>query len=251
VTGANARRFAFAVLARVSLLGLAGGCGAPSAAAPSDAAVDTVEAGLPDGGADAVADAGPRLQCTPLLDTAAYVGGANYARSPDGSAGAWFFSFEYAPKYAPAPGAAFAVIVLDRGDSLVGRTVELGSFATVLKRAPLVRPYVSFSCNGKPPCAKDEVEVSYVAAAGTATIHEHADLEGGRFSMEIWSPLLRRNVAPSGVVFSDDPKDCFIAARLHLLAPVHDVTAQCPTVQRAAEPLVYATCAFAKAAAGP
>lgn len=70
---------------------------------------------------------------------------------------------------------------------------------------------------------------SYVATLGTVIVHEHAATEGGRFSVEVWCPVLGHNVAKSGITISDDKTGCYAASRLHLVGEVRDVTARCPS----------------------
>jgi len=88
------------------------------------------------------------------------------------------------------------------------------------------------SCGSGAVCREGEESVSFVASEGTATVLEAATRQDGRFALEIWWPVLRRNLAKTGVELSTDPTACFTASRLLLTGPVKDVTERCGTVGR-------------------
>jgi hypothetical protein len=159
--------------------------------------------------------------------------------------------FAYPGHVAPFPGSGLGSIVLDRDEALVGRSIELASLVTKARGAPLLRPYLLVQCNGSPPCRSGEQNANYLAAEGTAIVHEHATKEGGTFAVELWNVTLQRNIADTGVELSDDPKDCLSASRLYLTGPVHDVTERCGTPELATDKSAYFACTLAASAMNP
>jgi hypothetical protein len=238
-----------------AILGLLVACGsndvAPAAPPPHDDAGDEAGDGGPTEGDAGPDTSTPRGACRPLPDFLPYVGEVFFARSGNASSGAWVFAHAYRGPIAPLPGAGFAAIVLDRDSALVEAPVVLASVVGKLRGAPLIRPYLAVQCNGQPPCAAGESAVGYLASEGRAVVHEHASVEGGRFSLEIWDIVVRRNVAATGVTLSDDPNGCFQASRIHLVGPVQDVTSRCATVDRAVDAYAYLACEAAKRGMDP